>query len=369
VLELAGIGPGPFGCMLLADLGASVVQVARVGHRPEIPARGNLLNRGKRSLLVDLKSPAGIEVVLRLAESSDAFVDVFRPGVTERLGLGPDVVRARNARAVYARMTGWGQDGPLSAAAGHDINYISLTGALGSIGERGGAPLPPLALAGDFGGGGVFLALGVLAGVLEARASGEGQVVDVAMVDGSATLMTLFYALRALGMWNDERGTNLLDGGAPYYRAYRTADGAYVSVGALEPQFYQELLVRLHIPQAECIDQNDVSRWPELGDQLRQAIGRKTQQELCRDFEGSDACFAPVLSMEEAPTHPHIQARQTVIEMDGVPQPAPAPRFDRTPGAVVGAPPMPGQDTDVVMAELGYSVVEIATLRSEGTIA
>ncbi len=332
IVEFAGLGPAPFAAMLFADMGADVVRVVR----PDAPALRphDLVDRGRRVVAIDLKSPAGADAALDLLGAADALIEGFRPGVMERLGIGPDVVLRRNARLVYGRMTGWGQTGPLAPAAGHDINYIALTGALHAIGEAGGAPMPPLNLLGDYGGGALYLVVGVLAALLEARRSGHGQVVDAAIVDGTASLLTFVHAALARGAWRDERGSNLLDGGAPFYTTYRCADGAYVAVGALEPQFHETLLERLDLPLEAFAARDDPATWPRLRALLGAAFAARTQQQ-CRDLlEGSDACFAPVLALRVAAEHPHLAARGVFTALDGVPCPAPAPRFSRTPGAL-----------------------------------
>ncbi len=373
VVELAGIGPGPFAAMLLADLGADVVRIDRaqqaLGGDPLDPPK-DILNRGRRSVAVDLKHPDGAETVLRLVERADALLEGFRPGVMERLGLGPEVCAARNPRLVYGRMTGWGQDGPYAQAAGHDINYIALSGALDPIGRRGGPPTPPLNLVGDFGGGAMFLALGVVAGILEARSSGQGQVVDTAMVDGSAVLMSMFHSFVAMGMWSWERGTNILDTGAHMYDTYECADGRYVAIGALEPQFYAELRRLTGLDTDPEFDaQMDRTRWPLLKEKLAGVFKTKTRDEWCSLMEHTDACFAPVLTMAEAPQHPHNLHRGTFTEVAGVSQAAPAPRFSRTPGAIRRPPPHAGQHTDEALAEWGFGTADIAKLREAGAIA
>src|SRR5262245_28276201 len=321
ILELAGIGPGPFCAMLLSDLGAEVIRVDRIESAGQKNA-GALL-RGRRSIAVDLKNPQGVATVLKLVEKADALLEGFRPGVTERMGLGPDVRLKRNPRLVYGRMTGWGQDGPLAQAAGHDINYIALTGALHSVQREGGRPVPPLNLVGDFGGGALYLAVGVLAALLEARASGKGQVVDAAMVDGAAHLMTMFYEMRAAGVWTDEAGTNLLDTGAHFYDAYETRDEEYISLGSIEPKFYAELLRLSGLEKEDLPAQNDRTQWPALKERVAALIRTKTREEWCRIMEGSDVCFAPVLSLKEAPAHPHNARRSAFVEVAGVIQPAP----------------------------------------------
>jgi alpha-methylacyl-CoA racemase len=332
IVEFAGIGPAPFAAMLLADMGADVVRVARPD-APHLDGR-DLVERGRRVVHVDLKSRDGVATVLKLLDQADALLEGFRPGVMERLGIGPDPVLRRNPRLVYGRMTGWGQTGPLATAAGHDINYIALSGALHAIGEAGGAPVPPLNLLGDFGGGALYLVVGVLAALLEARHSGRGQVVDAAIVDGTASLLTFVHAAMARDAWRDQRGSNLLDGGAPFYATYRCADGAYVAVGALEPQFHARLLERLGLPAEAFAARDDPASWPRLKELLRAAFAARTQQQCCDLLEGTDACFAPVLSLREAAAHPHLAARGVFAALDGVPCPAPAPRFSRTPSAL-----------------------------------
>lgn len=372
IVELVGIGPGPFACMLLADLGADVIRVDRAqnvgGGDPESPP-ADLLARGRRSIGVDLKTPAGVETVLRLVAEADVLIEGFRPGVMERLGLGPEVCAARNPRLVYGRMTGWGQEGPLANAAGHDINYISLTGALHAIGRRGEAPVPPLNLVGDFGGGTMYLVMGVLAALVERQTSGKGQVVDAAMTDGAASLMTIFYGIKAIGFWKDERGVNMLDSGAHFYDVYETKDGRHVSIGSIEPQFYALLLQHTGLAGEDLPAQFDRDRWPELKEKMAAIFRSKTRDEWCAIMEGSDVCFAPVLSMTEAPRHPHNVARGTFTEVKGVVQPAPAPRFSRTPGAIQGPPAHPGQHTDAALADWGFSADEIAKLRAAKAIA
>ena len=367
VVEIASLAPAPFGCMILSDLGADVIRVDRVGSgaatRP-----GDPLRRGRRSVGLNLKDPAALGALLRLAESSDVLVEGFRPGVAERLGFGPGVFLERNPGLIFARMTGWGQEGPLAHSAGHDINYIAVSGALAPIGRAGERPVPPLNLVGDFGGGGMLLALGVLAALVERAGSGRGQVVDVAMVDGSALLTSFLHGMRAAGMWRDERGTNLLDGGAPCYDTYETADGRHVAVGALEPQFYAELLRRLGLEGAELPAQLDAAGWPVLRARLTEVFKRRTQAEWAAVFEGSDACVSPVLTLGEAPGHPHNVARGTFTQIGGVVQPAPAPRFGRTPAATPAPPAAPGSDTDAVLGGIGLTPQEIAALRERGAV-
>jgi alpha-methylacyl-CoA racemase len=372
VIEIAGIGPGPFAAKLMADMGADVLRGDRAhsvrGGDTDSPP-WDLLNRGRRSIGVDLKQPDGVETVLKLVEHADALIEGFRPGVTERLGIGPDACMARNPKLVYGRMTGWGQDGPYAQAAGHDITYIALAGALDAIGRAGGPPVPPLNLVGDFGGGGMFLAFGVVCALLEASKSGEGQVVDAAMVDGAAILMTMFHAFTAVGMWNEERGTNLLDTGAHFYDVYETADGKYVSLGSIEPQFYAELRRLAGLEGNEWDSQMDRSQWPARKEQLAEVFRQKTRDEWCSIMEHTDVCFAPVLSIKEAPQHPHNQARQTFVDVAGITQPAPAPRFSRTPGSVQRPPAHPGQHTAEALAEWGFDETDIAKLKETGAIA
>ena len=372
VIEIAGIGPGPFCAMMLADMGADVVRVDRAaavrGGDSERPPL-DLLNRGRRSVGVDLKSPDGVETVLALVEGADALLEGFRPGVAERLGIGPDDCLARNPRLVYGRMTGWGQDGPYASSAGHDLNYIALAGALHGIGRQGDAPVPPLNLVGDFGGGGMYLAFGMACALVEARSSGQGQVVDAAMVDGAASLMTAFFGMAHSGFWSEERGTNMLDTGAHYYNVYETADGRYISLGPIEPQFYAELRERLGLDGPQWDRQHDRARWPDLKEELAEVIRQRTRDEWCELLEGTDTCFAPVLSLAEAPQHPHNQQRGTFIDVAGVVQPAAAPRFSRTPGAVRRPPPHAGQHTDEILAELGLDTDAVTALREAGAVA
>ncbi len=372
VVEIAGIGPGPFAAMMLADMGADVVRVDRAqkvaGGDPAHPPI-DLLGRGRRSVGVDLKHPEGAGVVLKLVEHADVLIEGFRPGVMERLGIGPEECMARNPRLVYGRMTGWGQEGPYADASGHDINYIALAGALDPIGRAGERPVPPLNLVGDFGGGGMFMAYGVVCALLEAGRSGQGQVVDAAMVDGAAVLTTFIHSLRAIGLWTDERGTNLLDTGAHFYDVYETADHRYVSIGSIEPQFYAELLRLSGLEGEELPGQMDRTQWPALKERVAEVFRTKTRDEWCALMEGTDVCFAPVLSMGEAPAHPHNRQRQTFVEVAGVSQPAPAPRFDRTPGAIGGPPPHFGQHTDDTLAEWGFTTGEREKLRQAGAIA
>lgn len=370
VLEIAAIGPAPMCAMLLADMGAEVVRIDRPsGSDLGIPVAPefDLLARGRRSVGLDLKSPEGVEVFLHLVEGADVVIEGFRPGVAERLGVGPDACWERNPRVVFGRMTGWGQSGPLAPAAGHDLNYIALSGALHAIGRAGEPPAVPLNLVGDFGGGALYLAMGVLAALLEARSSGKGQVVDAGMVDGAASLMTMFYGLRAASKWSDERGVNIIDSGAPFYDVYETKDGKHVAVAALEPKFYAELVRRIGLTPSS--EQTDRRRWPELRAALAETFRTKTREEWCQLLEGTDACFAPVLGLDEAPNHPHNRERGTFIEIAGVVQPAPAPRFSRTPAEVQSPPPRIGQHTDAVLEAAGFSPGRIAELRERGIIA
>jgi alpha-methylacyl-CoA racemase len=373
IVELAGIGPGPFASMLLADMGADVLRIDRAGAvRPDSTdsRTGDALARSRRSVGVDLKHPEGVATVLRLVEQADALVEGFRPGVMERLGLGPDDCMARNPRLVYGRMTGWGQDGPYAAWAGHDLNYIALAGALDPIGRRGQPPTPPLNLVGDFGGGAMFLVFGIACALFEAARSGQGQIVDTAMVDGAAYLTTMFFSMRSMGLWTDERGTNLLDSGAHFYDVYECADGKFVSIGSIEPQFYAELLRLSGLgDQPDLAKQMDRSQWPAMKERLVTIFRTKTRDEWCALMEHTDVCFAPVLSLTEAPDHPHNVARGTFVDVEGVKQPAPAPRFSRTPGAVQRPPARPGQHTDEALTELGFSTDEVAKLRAAGAVA
>ncbi|MGQ0718138.1 MAG: CaiB/BaiF CoA transferase family protein [Pseudonocardiales bacterium] len=352
VIELAGIGPGPHAAMLLADLGADVVRVERPpGGLQLAPRESDQMLRGRRSVALDLKDPTDRETLLRLVERADVLVEGLRAGVTERLGVGPADCHARNPRLVYARMTGWGQHGPLANRAGHDINYLALTGVLHAVGNAGGKPVPPLNLVGDFGGGSMFLVVGVLAALWERERSGAGQIVDAAMLDGVSVLAQMVWSLRASGLWSDERGRNLLDSGAPFYDTYACSDGRYVAVGALEPQFYADLLEGLGLSGQDLPRQLDLTGWPVLRDRFTEVFASRSRDEWVAVFEGTDACVAPVLSFAEAPSHPHIAARGTIIELDGVLQAAPAPRFSRTAPDRPTPPPRPGADTAAVLAD------------------
>jgi alpha-methylacyl-CoA racemase len=372
ILEFAGIGPGPFCAMVLADLGAEVVRIDRAqnarGGDPAHPPADPLL-RGRKNIAFDLKQPAAVDAVLRLVAGADALIEGFRPGVMERLGLGPDVCLAKNPKLVYGRMTGFGQEGPLAQAAGHDINYIALAGALEPIGRKGQPPLPPLNLVGDFGGGGMLLALGVLAGLLDAKKSGKGQVVDAAMVDGAALLMSMFWGMRHAGFMSEERGTNLLDTGAHFYEVYECADGKYVSLGSIEPQFYAELVKLSGLDGPSLPHQMDRGQWPEMKQRLASIFKQKTRDEWCKIMEGTDVCFAPVLAMKEAPSHPHNALRKTFVEVAGMVQPAPAPRFSRTPNEIVRPPAHAGQHSAEVLADFGFAAAEIEKLRASKAIA
>jgi alpha-methylacyl-CoA racemase len=375
IIELAGIGPGPFAGMMLSDMGAEVVRVDRAESVREGAAApvSDVLGRGRRSIGVDLKNPGGRHTVLRLVEGADALIEGFRPGVTERLGVGPDDCLARNPRLVYGRMTGWGQDGPYAPAAGHDINYIALSGTLSMIGRAGEAPVPPLNLVGDFGGGGMLLAFGVVCALLEASRSGRGQVIDAAMVDGAALLAAMIHGFRAGGMWGDERGANILDTGAWYYEVYETADGGYVSFGSIEPQFAAEMLRITGLAddadgRGRLPEQNDRTAWPAMKERVAAMVKTKTRQEWCELLEGSDACFAPVLGAAEAPVYPHNKERGTFVDVAGIVQPAPAPRFSRTVAEIAGPPTAAGSDTERVLADWGFSATEISDLRQAGAV-
>ena len=364
IVEFAGLGPGPFAAMLFSDLGADVIRVDRKGGRS--PHKAEIAYRGRRAVAFDMKRPEAVEASLKLIEQADGLIEGFRPGVMERLGVGPDVCLMRNPGLVYGRMTGWGQSGPLAKAAGHDINYIALSGALHSIGTKDGAPVPPLNLVGDFGGGAMYLAFGMACAMLEARTSGKGQVVDAAMTDGAASLMALFYGLKSTGIWEDARGENMLDGGAHFYGTYETKDGKWIALGPIEPQFYKELLEKTGITDVAFAAQMDRSAWPSLKEKLGAVIKTKTREEWDTVFDGSDACYAPVLSLNEAPSHPHNVARGTFIEIDGVVQPAPAPRFSRSRPNVQG--PVAGANNDAALAAWGFSESAITALRACGAI-
>ncbi|KMS87708.1 CaiB/BaiF CoA transferase family protein [Prauserella rugosa] len=370
VIELAGLAPAPFACTVLADLGADVVRVDRAVPGADVLGIPNdPLTRSRRTIGVDTKTPEGVEVVLALAEQADVLIEGFRPGVAERMGLGPEQVRARNPRLVYGRITGWGQDGPLAPTAGHDINYIGLSGALATVGRPGERPVPPVNYLGDFGGGGLYLAMGVLAALYERMSSGQGQVVDASMVEGSALLTTQLYGMRAAGVWGGARGENLLDGGAPFYDTYACADGRYVAVGAIEMRFWTALVEVLELDAETLPVHLDQSQWPKLRAILAEAIGRYSRDELVAKAEGTDACLTPVLSPDEAAEHPHNVARGSFTDVGGVVQPAPGPKFDRTPPPEPEAPHEKGADTDDVLREFGYSADAVEALRSSGAIA
>jgi len=369
IVELSGLGPAPYASMLLAELGADVLRIDRPhGGGLLVQPEQDALNRSRPSAAVDLKSPEGREVLLRLVESADVLVEGLRPGVTERLGIGPEDCFARNERLVYARMTGWGQDGPLAARAGHDINYLGLTGALHAIGTAD-KPVVPLNIGADFGGGSMFLVVGILAALLERGNSGQGQVVDAAMVDGASSLVTMVYGLLGAGLWRDRRASNLLDGAAPFYDTYPCADGRHVAVGALEPQFYAALLDGLGLTGELPGGQHDVAHWPEHRRRIADVLATRTRDEWTAVFEGTDACLTPVLGLAEAPEHPHLAARGTFVEQGGGVQPGPAPRFSRTPGAVRSRPRRPGQDTLAALGEWGFPAEELARLQEAGAIA
>jgi alpha-methylacyl-CoA racemase len=371
VLELAGIGPGPFCGMMLADMGADVLRIDRLEAADlglPLPPKYDVMARGRRSIALDLKQPKSIELVLALLDKADALIEGFRPGVTERLGLGPDVCLKRNPRLVYGRVTGWGQDGPLAQAAGHDINYIAISGALHAIGRAGEAPVFPLNLVGDFGGGAMYLAFGIACALVEARGCGRGQVVDAAMSDGAASLMAIFYGRLAAGGWRDERGVNVLDGAAPWYGVYETADGKYIAVGAIEGRFYAELVKRLGLADTALPGQHERARWGELRAAFAAAFKQKSRDEWCKLLEGTDVCFAPVLSLREAPQHRHNRARETLVERDGVIQPAPAPRFSRTPGEIARGAPERGQGGAAALADWGFDEAAVAAFREAGAV-
>ncbi len=371
VLEIAGIGPGPFAGMMLSDMGADVIRIDRADRvrvRTSDAPPKDILARGRRSVAVDLKNPEGVETVLSLVQKADALIEGFRPGVMERLGLGPEACLARNPKIVFGRMTGWGQEGPLAQAAGHDINYIALTGALHAIGRRGEAPVPPLNLVGDFGGGGMLLAFGVACALVESGRSGKGQVVDAAMVDGASALMAMIYSFKAMGMWQ-ETGTNMLDTGAHFYDVYETKDGRYVSIGSIEPQFYALLLELSGLGKQTLPPQMDRTQWASLKPRVAEIFKTKTRDEWTTIMQGTDVCFAPVLDLDEAPKHPHMQHRKTFVQAHGVMQPAPAPRFDRTKPELGRPPSFEGQHTDEVLRDFGFAKQRIAALRDAKAIA
>ena len=367
VVEMAGIGPGPFTAMMLSDLGAEVIRIDRLSHKG-IGHRANVLNRGRKSIAVDLKNPRGVETTLRLIEQADVVLEGFRPGVMERLGLGPEKCLSVNPRLIFGRMTGWGQTGPLSQAAGHDINYISIAGALGAMGYADRPPAPPLNLVGDFGGGAMYLLTGILAALVERATSEQGQIIDAAMSDGTASLLSPFFGLMAMNMWTTDRFSNRLDGGAFYYGSYECSDGKYISIGSLEPQFYALLLEKAEITDPEFQDQLDEAAWPAKREKLIQLFKTKTRQQWCDLMEGTDVCFAPVLDLKEAPNHPHNIDRKTFVELDGVIQPAPAPRFSRTQGEIQGPAAMAGEHTREVLSAWNFTDQEIGELQAAGAI-
>ena len=369
VIELSGIGPAPMAGMIFADMGAEVIRIERPGAFSP-PKTRDVSFRGKKSVVLNLKDPQGIDTLMRMIENADVLIDPYRPGVCEKLGIGPDVCLARNPKLVFGRMTGWGQEGPLAQAAGHDINYISITGALYAMGRKGEKPVPPLNLVGDMGGGGMLLVNGILAALLEAHNSGQGQVIDAAMVDGAAQLMWMFHGFHALGGWDEtQRESNMLDGGAHFYDSYECADGEYISIGSIEPQFYALLKEKAGLSEEEFGDQNNRELWPQMSERLAEVFKTRTQAEWCEMMEGTDVCFAPVLNFMDAPQHPANLARSTYIEVDGITQPAPAPRFSRTPAEVSHGARELGADTDETLAAMGFEVQEIAALREAGSIA
>jgi len=364
---MAGIGPGPFCAMMLSDMGAEVIRIDRLGLKGS-GSRAAVLNRGRRSLALDLKSSAGVETLLRLVTKADILIEGFRPGVMERLGLGPEICLQRNAGLIFGRMTGWGQDGPLAQAAGHDINYISIAGALGAMGYADRPPSPPLNLVGDFGGGAMYLLAGVLAALIERNTSGKGQVIDAAMTDGTASLLSPFFGLMAMNMWTTDRESNKLDGGAHYYGCYVCADDKYISIGSIEPQFYALLLQKCDITDPQFDAQQDQLQWPQLREKLAALFKTKSREEWCALMEGSDVCFAPVLGLGDAPSHPHNKARQTFIDYDGITQPAPAPRFSRTQGSIQSSAALAGEHSEQILQDWGFSHADIQQLKQEEAI-
>ncbi|MEA2868603.1 MAG: alpha-methylacyl-CoA racemase [Bradyrhizobium sp.] len=374
VVEMAGIGPAPFCAMLLADMGAEVIRIDRtargdLGLNLGSDPRFDVLRRGRKSIALDLKKPEAVAAAKKLIAQADVLVEGFRPGTMERLGLGPEECLAANPKLVYGRMTGFGQEGPEAARAGHDINYIALSGVLSTIGRKDTSPVPPLNLVGDFGGGAMFLAFGIVTALFECGRSGKGQVVDAAMVDGAAYLSTAIHGMKALGLWQEERGTNILDSGAPWYDTYATSDGKYIAIGPVEQRFFQELLSRLQIDAATFPEQFDRARWPEMRERLAEIFKSKTRDQWCEVMTGSDACFAPVLTLGEAPLHPHNRARDTFIDIAGVIQPAPAPRFSRSKTTIPHAPPVIGANADEVLNGWGFAPQDITALRKSGAFS
>ncbi|MCP3730310.1 CoA transferase [Sphingomonas sp. MG17] len=374
IVEIGGVGPGPFGCMLLGDMGAEIVRIDKVVDDFRIDGdmdqAFNVWSRGRKSIRLDLRTPEGVEVVTRMIRDADAVVEGFRPGVMERLGLGPDDCLAMNPRLVYGRITGWGQSGPLATAAGHDINYIALSGALDAIGPPGEPPVPPLNLVGDLGGGGMLLAYGVVCALVERMTSGKGQVIDAAMIDGIGALMALFHGLQAAGQWSDRRGDNMIDGGTPWYGVYETADGRHVTIGALEPKFYARLMELLELTGEKALPPRaDRTNWPAIRERLTAVFRTRTRDQWCRLLEGTDTCFAPVLTMAEAAAHPHCVDRDMFVRLDGVVQPRPAPRFSRSGHGALKPPPRLGSDTDTILQTLGYTAAEASALRERGAVA
>lgn len=367
VIEMAAIGPVPFCAMMLSDMGAEVIRIDRLSQKGS-GSSANVLYRGRKSVAFDLKNSIALDSTLRLSDQADVILEGFRPGVMERLGLGPEVCLERNPKLIYGRMTGWGQSGPLSHAAGHDINYISIAGALGSMGYADRPPAPPLNLIGDFGGGAMYLLAGILAAIVERNSSGKGQVVDAAMTDGTASLLSPFYGLMAMGMWSTERYSNRLDGGAFYYGSYECSDGKYISLGSLEPQFYALLIEKCGITDETFKEQSDQEAWPIKREKMEALFKTKTQQEWCGILEGTDVCFAPVLNLKEAPDHPHNKTRQTFVKVQGVTQPAPAPRFSRTQGKIQSPAALTGENTEEVLSDWGFSDSEISNLKMNNMI-
>ncbi len=367
VIEMAGIGPGPFCAMMLSDMGAEVVRIDRLSHKG-VGSRANVLNRGRRSLALDLKTPQGVETTLALIDEADVLIEGFRPGVMERLGLGPEPCLERNPKLVYGRMTGWGQSGPLAQTAGHDINYISIAGALGAMGYADRPPAPPLNLVGDFGGGAMYLLSGVLAALIERSNSGQGQVIDAAMTDGTASLLSPFFGLMAMNLWTTDRSSNKLDGGAHYYGSYECRDGKHISIGSIEPQFYALLLEKCEITDESFLAQQDQSGWPDLRNKLETLFKTKTRDDWCAIMEGTDVCFAPVLNLKEASHHPHNEARATYVDFEGVTQPAPAPRFSRTQGEIQSSAALAGEHSEQVLRDWGLDETRIDELKVAAAI-